>query len=216
MPHLVREIHSLGHEVASHGFNHELTGNCRHEELKRDIEDSKKLLEDIIGGPVCGYRAPSFSISEKMLGLIEEAGYLYDSSYNSFSANSRYGKVDFPGNGNAGIAKRISEGFYELPISNIEWAGMVLPAGGGGYFRLYPLNLFCMGVKAMLRKQNAYMFYMHPWEIDPHQPRVKDASPLSRFRHYVNLDRTMGKLREFISGLDGCGFPTCRQYLGGC
>jgi polysaccharide deacetylase family protein (PEP-CTERM system associated) len=216
MPHLVREIHSLGHEVASHGFNHELAGNCRHEDLQKDIVGSKKLLEDIIGGPVYGYRAPNFSINTDLLKLVEDSGYLYDSSYNSFSANSRYGRVDMTGNGNAGIAKRISEGFYELPISNIEWAGMVLPAGGGGYFRLYPLNLFCMGVKAMLRKQNAYMFYMHPWEIDPHQPRVKEASPLSRFRHYVNLDRTMGKLREFITGLDGCGFPTCRKYLCGC
>ena len=216
MPHLVREIHSLGHEVASHGFNHELAGNCRHEDLKRDIEDSKKLLEDIIGGRVCGYRAPSFSINTDMLKLVEDCGYLYDSSYNSFSANSRYGRVDLSGNGNAGIAKRISEGFYELPISNIEWAAMVLPAGGGGYFRLYPLNLFSLGVKAMLSKHSAYMFYMHPWEIDPNQPRVKEASPLSRFRHYVNLDRTMGKLRKFITGLDGCGFPTCRQYLRGC
>jgi len=216
MPQLVREIHSLGHEVASHGFNHELTGNCRHEDLRRDIEDSKKLLEDIIGRPVYGYRAPSFSINADMLKLVEDCGYLYDSSYNSFSANNRYGRVDLAGNGNAGIAKRISEGFYELPISNIEWAAMVIPAGGGGYFRLYPLLLFSMGVKAMLKKQNAYMFYMHPWEIDPHQPHVKEASPLSRFRHYVNLDRTMGKLRELITGLDGCGFPTCRQYLCGC
>jgi polysaccharide deacetylase family protein (PEP-CTERM system associated) len=215
MPQLVREIHSLGHEVASHGCNHELTGNCRHEDLKKDIERSKKLLEDIIGGPVYGYRAPNFSINTDLLKLVENSGYLYDSSYNSFSANSRYGKVDLSENGNIGIAKKISDGFFEIPISNIEWAGMVLPAGGGGYFRLYPLNLFCMGVKAMLRKQNAYMFYMHPWEIDPHQPRVKEASPLSRFRHYVNLDRTMGKLRELITGLEGCGFPTCRQYLCG-
>jgi polysaccharide deacetylase family protein (PEP-CTERM system associated) len=215
MPQLVREIHSLGHEVASHGFNHELTVNCRYEDLKKDIEGSKKLLEDIIGDPVYGYRAPNFSINTDLLKLVEDSGYLYDSSYNSFSANSRYGRVDLSRNGNAGIAKRISEGFYELPISNIEWAAMVLPAGGGGYFRLYPLLLFSMGVKAMLKKQNAYMFYMHPWEIDPHQPRVKEASPLSRFRHYVNLDRTMGKLRELITGLDGCGFPTCRQYLCG-
>jgi polysaccharide deacetylase family protein (PEP-CTERM system associated) len=215
MPQLVREIHSLGHEVASHGFNHELTVNCRHEELKRDIEDSKKLLEDIIGGPVYGYRAPNFSINTDLLKLVEDCGLQYDSSYNSFSANSRYGKVDLSRNGNAGIAKKISDGFYELPISNVEWAGLVLPAGGGGYFRLYPLHLFSLGVKAMLRKQSAYMFYMHPWEIDPQQPRMKEASTLSRFRHYVNLDRTMDKLSGLISEFRSCGFPTCRQYLDG-
>jgi polysaccharide deacetylase family protein (PEP-CTERM system associated) len=215
MPHLVREIHASGHEVASHGFSHALTGDCSRKELKRDIESSKKLLEDIIGGPVYGYRAPSFSISADMLKVVEDCGYLYDSSYNSFSANSRYGRVDLTGNGNLGIAKKISEGFYEIPISNIEWAGMVLPAGGGGYFRLYPLHLFTWGVRAVMRKHNAYMFYMHPWEIDPGQPRVSEGSSLSRFRHYVNLGRTMDKLRGFLSGLNDCAFPTCRQYLDG-
>lgn len=216
MPGLVREIHSMGHEVASHGYNHELTGDCGREGLRRDIESSKKLLEDIIGGPVHGYRAPSFSISADMLKVVEDCGYLYDSSYNSFSANSRYGRVDLSGNGNVGIAKKISEGFYELPISNIEWAGMVVPAGGGGYFRLYPLHLFTLGVRAVMRKHNAYMFYMHPWEIDPGQPRVSGASSLSRFRHYVNLERTMDKLRGLIRGLDDCAFLSCRQYLCGC
>ncbi len=216
MPGLVREIHSMGHEVASHGYNHELTGDCGREGLRRDIESSKKLLEDIIGGPVYGYRAPSFSISADMLKVVEDCGYLYDSSYNSFSANSRYGRVDLSGNGNVGIAKKISEGFYELPISNIEWAGMVVPAGGGGYFRLYPLHLFTLGVRAVMRKHNAYMFYMHPWEIDPGQPRVSGASSLSRFRHYVNLERTMDKLRGLIRGLDDCAFLSCRQYLCGC
>ena len=216
MPGLVREIYAMGHEVASHGYNHELTGHVGPKDLRRDLEYSKNLLEDIIGGPGYGDRAPRFSISADMLKVVEDCGYLYDSSYNSFSANSRYGRVDFNGNGNVGIAKKISEGFYEIPISNIEWAGMVVPAGGGGYFRLYPLHLFTLGARAVLRKHGAYMFYMHPWEIDPEQPRVNGASSLSRFRHYVNLDRTMEKLRGFIRGLDDCAFPTCRQYLSGC
>lgn len=216
MPGLVREIHAMGHEVASHGYNHELTGNVGPKDLKRDLQCSKNLLEDIIGGPVYGYRAPNFSISSDMLKVVEDCGYMYDSSYNSFSANSRYGRVDLTGNGSVGIAKKIKEGFYEIPISNIEWAGMVVPAGGGGYFRLYPLHLFTLAVRAVMRKQNAHMFYMHPWEIDSEQPRVSEASSLSRFRHYVNLDRTMDKLKGFISGLDDCAFPTCRQYLCGC
>lgn len=215
MPGLVREIHAMGHEVASHGYNHELTGDCGREGLRRDIESSKNLLEDIIGGPVYGYRAPSFSISADMLKVVEDCGYLYDSSYNSFSANSRYGRVDLNGNGSVGIAKKISKGFYELPISNIEWAGMVVPAGGGGYFRLYPLQLFTLGARAVLRKHSAYMFYMHPWEIDPGQPRVSDASSLSRFRHYVNLERTMDKLRGFIGEFSDCAYSTCKQYLCG-
>ena len=215
MPRLVREIHSLGHEVASRGFNHELAVQCQLEVLKNDLIDSKKLLEDIIGGPVYGYRAPSFSINENILRLIEETGFMYDSSYNSFSANSRYGKVDLSGSENVGIAKKISSGFYELPISNIEWAGLVLPAGGGGYFRLYPLCLFALGVRMMLRKKNAYVFYLHPWEIDDEQPRVREASGLSRFRHYVNIDETLGKFSEFIKRFKYYEFPTCKQYLDG-
>lgn len=215
MPRLVREIHSLGHEVASHGFNHELAVQCRLEDLKNDIIDSKKLLEDIIGGPVYGYRAPSFSINENILRLIEETGFMYDSSYNTFSANSRYGKVDLSGSENVGVAKKISSGFYELPISNIEWAGLVLPAGGGGYFRLYPLCLFALGVRMMLRKNNAYVFYLHPWEIDYGQPRVREASKLSRFRHYVNIDKTLGKFSAFIKRFENYRFPTCRQYIDG-
>jgi polysaccharide deacetylase family protein (PEP-CTERM system associated) len=216
MPGLVREISAQGHEVASHGYNHELTGNVEPKDLKRDLEFTKSLLEDIIGGPVYGYRAPSFSISADMLKIVEDCGYLYDSSYNSFSANSRYGRADFNGNGNVGIAKKISEGFYEIPISNIEWAGMVLPAGGGGYFRLYPLHLFILGARTVLQKHGAYMFYMHPWEIDPEQPRVDGASSLSRFRHYVNLGRTLDKLRGFIGEFNDCAYPTCSQYLCGC
>ena len=157
LPHLVREIQARGHEVGSHGYFHRL---CREEPvsaLKRDLMDSKKLLEDITGTPVYGYRAPSFSINDDVLNLIEDCGYSYDSSFNSFALNKRYGEVNFARNGKKGIASQMSNTFYELPISNLRLGKHVLPWGGGGYFRLIPLPLFKLGVQWILEKEKAYL-----------------------------------------------------------
>jgi len=267
LPNLVREIHSRGHEVASHGFHHELCSKQSRGDLKQDLIDSKKLLEDIIGDPVYGYRAPSFSINDDILKLVEECGYRYDSSYNSFGFHGRYGKLSLSSNGTRGIAIDVSqprlsdihglqsdgcdsfktgnskmpfdsclersgpqgrspvltpiaaEGFYELPISNLELKTqnsklkIIFPWGGGGYFRLIPFPLFKRGVKSILKKNGAYIFYMHPWEIDPNQPKVAAANRSYRFRHYVNLDKTFSRLERIVHGFDSCRFITCSEYL---
>lgn len=213
-PHLVREIHSRGHEVASHGYYHRLCNEESTEDLKKDLTDSKKLLEDIIGGRVNGYRAPSFSMNHDILKIVEECGYSYDSSFNSFGIHGRYGQIDLSQNLINGIAAKISDTFYELPISNIRLGnGILLPWGGGGYFRLIPFSLFKRGIRSVLKKQNAYLFYMHPWEIDPEQPRVNQASILYKFRHYVNLNKTYSKLSKLLRTFNQCRFPTCHQYL---
>ena len=213
LPHLVRKIHARGHEVASHGYHHKLCTEQSREDLKSDLTGSKKLLEDIIGSPVCGYRAPSFSINHDILKIIEECGYLYDSSYNSFSMHGRYGRVDLSMNGKKGVAAKLSDTFYELPVSNIELGKCPLPWGGGGYFRLMPLRLFEIGVKSILRKHGAYLFYMHPWEVDPEQPRVGGASPFFKFRHYVNLDKTLSKLSRLVGTFNSTSFVSCHRYL---
>jgi polysaccharide deacetylase family protein (PEP-CTERM system associated) len=215
LSHLVREINARGHEVASHGFNHTL---CNHESphaLKRDLADSRKLLEDIIGRPVYGYRAPSFSVSAEILEVIEESGYLYDSSLNTFRMNRRYGRVDLSQKTRQGIALKFSDTFYELPISNVTVGRYALPMGGGAYFRLIPFSLFQFGVESILRRQKAYLFYLHPWEIDPEQPKVKDASLFHRFRHYTNLKTTASRLSELIQTHRSASFATCHQYLEG-
>jgi len=214
LPSLVREIHSRGHEVASHGYRHDICNQESSEELKTDLSDSKKHLEDIIGVPVYGYRAPSFSINNDILKVIEEYGYLYDSSYNSFSMHGRYGTVHLSENGKNGIAAKISDNFFELPISNINLLKSVLPWGGGGYFRLIPFPLFKIGIKCILGQENAYLFYFHPWEIDPDQPRVSNASVFYKIRHYVNLGNTYSKLSKLIENFAHCNFITCSQYLG--
>ena len=213
LPHLVREIHSRGHEVASHGCNHQLPDQLSADELKQDLTDSKKLLEDIIGAEVVGYRAPSFAVTDGVLKTIEDCGYLYDSSYNSFSLHGRYGKISLNGAGRKGIARKISENFFELPVSNLRFVGQTWPWGGGGYFRLIPHLPFKYGIKSILKKENAYLFFMHPWEIDPKQPRVKDAITAYKFRHYVNLNDTHKKLVNLIRALSQCRFITCSQYL---
>jgi polysaccharide deacetylase family protein (PEP-CTERM system associated) len=213
LPHLVREIHARGHEVASHGYLHKLCNEQSTEELRQDLSGSKKLLEDIIGFPVIGYRAPSFSINEDILKIIEECGYLYDSSFNSFGMHGRYGRLDLSRNRNNGISVEISNKFYELPVSNFKIGNRIFPLGGGGYFRMLPFPFFKMGVKNILKKEKAYLFYMHPWEIDPAQPKVRQASAFFKFRHYVNLNKTHSKLSKFMENFDQCRFITCRQYL---
>lgn len=213
LPNLVQEIHNRGHEVASHGFNHNLCGSESSKKLQKDLVRSKKLLEDIIGSNISGYRAPGFSVDCQVLDAVEEAGYNYDSSYNSFALNPRYGKIDFSDMKRNGISIKVDDDFYELPISNFQLRNHVLPFGGGGYFRLFPLFLFISAVKNILKNQTAYIFYLHPWEIDPDQPRVREAGRLFKFRHYVNLDKTYRKLENLINHFKNVKFITCNQYI---
>lgn len=212
LPDLVRTIRERGHEVASHGVNHDLCSHLPENRLRQDLEDSRKLLEDLTGDAVHGYRAPSFSISDAVLAMIRDAGYRYDSSYNSFALHGRYGHAHLNGH-RRGIAVRITPDFHELPISNLQVGRVIVPLGGGGYFRLIPGPLFEHGVKTILKTQGAYLFYLHPWEIDPDQPRVTSAPASFRFRHYVNLGRTRDKLRHLIATFRDARFLTCRDYL---
>lgn len=213
MPALVREIQTRGHEVASHGYHHKMCGECTLEELKRDCLESRLLLEDITGVPIRGYRAPSFSVNADALKVVEDCGYRYDSSFNSFAVNSRYGRLDLWHGAREGIAYRFGENFFELPVSNLRFGGLVLPLGGGGYFRLVPPILFRMGVQFILKQQKAYLFYLHPWEVDPDQPRVSQIPSFFRIRHYVRLDKTLKNFSSLLRGLKACRFVTCSEYL---
>ena len=213
LPQLVREIHSRGHEIASHGYNHDLSNHLSSSELKQDLTDSKKRLENLTGSPIFGYRAPSFAINDYILKIIEDCGYLYDSSYNSFSMHGRYGQISSDGSGKFGVAHKVSGNFFELPISNLRLFNKVLPLGGGAYFRLIPLPLFTLGIKSILQKEDAYILYLHPWELDSGQPRVREASTNFKFRHYSNLSKTQGRLKRLIKNFKNCSFGTCSHYL---
>lgn len=213
-PDLVREIQKRGHEVASHGFEHHLCYNQTQEEFRQDLIKSKELLEHLIGAEVTGYRAPSFSITDETIRIVQDAGYLYDSSYNSYAGHGRYGSLTLPETQKQDSPLHaLSSTFYEVPVSNLNIGKTIIPWGGGGYFRLLPSFLHRAGVKQILRQNRCFTFYMHPWEIDPGQPRVQEAKPFFRFRHYVNLSGAKYKLIRLIEDNREHSFRTCRNFI---
>ena len=213
LPELVRQISNRGHEVASHGYNHRLCSDMASAELEQDLIRSKHLLEDITATEVVGYRAPSFSIDNRTLAIVEQCGYRYDSSYNSFEANPRYGRLKLSPYAKNGRGLEISAKFRELPMSNLKLLNRTLPWSGGGYFRLLPYRIFRQGLRKILLKQGYYLFYLHPWEIDHRQQRVSMADHLSRFRHYCNLKSTYHKLHNLIQDNADCHFSGCWNFI---
>jgi len=213
LPGMVKEIHKRGHEIASHGNLHHLCTNQSLNEAEQDIKYGKALLEDIIGHEVFGYRAPSFAINNDILKIIKDTGHVYDSSYNSFSMHQRYGIIDLATKIKKGVAYKIYDNFFELPISNLSINQKIFPLGGGGYFRLIPFSLFKLGMNWMINKDKAFLFYSHPWEFDPDQPKVEQASTGFKFRHYINLNRTEKKFISMIENFKNLKFTSCIDYL---
>ena len=193
-PQVVRSIVAGGHELASHGYGHLRASDQTREEFRDDVTRSKALLEDIGGVQVLGYRAPSFSIGTAnlwALDVLQEAGYRYSSSIYPIQ-HDHYGMPDAP---RFAFYPNGPDGLLEIPITTVQVMQRKLPAGGGGYFRLLPyaLSRWMMERVNQVDQQSA-IFYFHPWEIDPGQPRPEGASMKSRFRHYVNLDRMEGRI----------------------
>ena len=194
-PAMVKRIVAGGHELASHGYGHLRASDQDRVAFMQDIGSSKAILEDLGGQAVLGYRAPSFSIGHGnlwALDALQEAGYRYSSSIYPVQ-HDHYGMPDAPRFAwhpeNAG-------GLLEVPITTVRMGSRNLPAGGGGYFRLLPYSLS----RWMMRKVNQddgqpAIFYFHPWEIDPGQPRPDGINLKTRFRHYVNLDRMDGRIQ---------------------
>ena len=199
-PRLVQAIHAAGHEIGSHSYWHRLIYTQTPQEFRQDLRESKRVLEDIIQSPVEAFRAPSFSITRRSLWALEilaEEGFRTDSSV----FPTRHDRYGIPGARPEIHALATASGSVtEFPPTIVQWWRMALPAGGGGYFRLYPYAL----THALLRRVNGrhgrpFMFYVHPWEVDPGQPRLPVGSRLSRFRHYVNLKNTEQKLERLLS-----------------
>lgn len=195
-PQVVRRIVEAGHELASHGYGHLRASDQSREEFLQDVSSAKKILEDIAGVPVIGYRAPSFSIGEGNLwafDVLKEAGYAYSSSVYPVQ-HDHYGMPDAPR-----FPYAVREGLIEIPITTVRALGRNLPAGGGGYFRFAPYGVSRWAIDRFNRDERApAIFYMHPWEIDPQQPRVAGPGLKTRFRHYVNLHRTEDRLARLL------------------
>ena len=195
---LVQEIAGRGHEVACHGYSHQLVYNQSLDVFREETVRAKNILEDIIQQPIRGYRAASYSITEKSqwaLDILVESGFVYDSSIFPVR-HDRYGMPDTPEHPYR-LKTPAGNSIIEFPLSTAKIINYRLPVAGGGYFRLYPYWLSKMGLKQINRQQKPFIFYLHPWEIDPEQPKIS-ASWFSRFRHYNNLDKCEGRLRNLM------------------
>ena len=210
---LIGEIASRGHEVACHGYSHQLVYKQTPDVFREETLRSKNLLEDIIQAPVRGYRAASYSITGKSLwalDILAEAGFEYDSSIFPVH-HDRYGIPDAPKYPYQ-LTTPNGQTLVEFPLSTAKLLGYRLPMAGGGYFRLYPYVLTRMGLRQINNRDGKpFIFYLHPWEIDTDQPRI-DASWLSRFRHYNNLDKCESRLRRLMSDFS---FTTTWDVLEG-
>lgn len=200
-PALVRRIHDAGHEVASHGYSHQLIYKQTPEVFREETRRSKAILEDIIGEPVTGYRAASYSITAQSrwaLDILCEEGFTWDSSIFPVH-HDRYGMPGTPRWPHRLKTDNGSE-IAEFPLSTLKLPGYTLPIAGGGYFRLFPYWFSQWGLGSINRMGKPFVFYLHPWEIDPGQPRL-DVKWFSRFRHYNNLEvceqRLVNLLKRF-------------------
>jgi len=198
-PELVRKIHAAGHEVACHSLLHRLVYSLTPDEFREDTRRAKGILEDACGAPVIGYRAPSYSITNKSLWALEilaEEGFRYDSSIFPIRHDIA-GIPDYPRTPNLhefGGGKSI----LEFPATTLRFGNMNLPVGGGGYLRIFPLRYSLWGLAKLGRESGVFpAVYFHPWELDPDQPRI-EGRLRSRLRHYTNLKRMQGKLSRVL------------------
>jgi len=199
VPDLVVRIRSRGHEIASHGYGHELLCHLNEEEFEEDLLKSKQILEELAAVEVIGYRAPRFSVAEYVPTMLSKHGFRYDSSSFPSSVSSQYGEIAVQAIRDDISVGRFANGLLEVPVATLNVLGRGIPWGGGGYFRFYPYWLFKAGVRALAKRQEGYLFYGHPWELDPAQPRVNDIPWLDRLLHYGFLSATAKKLDGLLS-----------------
>jgi polysaccharide deacetylase family protein (PEP-CTERM system associated) len=214
-PALVRRIHTSGHEIGCHSYEHRLVYRCAPETFREDTHRAKAILETIIGEPIIGYRAPSFSITRKSLwalNILAEQGFEYDSSIFPV-IRDRYGipgAPRFPFR----IARTGDPGLIEIPPCTIRFLGVNLPLGGGGYLRLFPESLFRRAIDHIVNvERQMAVLYVHPWELDPDQPVVSNGSWLSTFRQYVNLGKTEARLRRLLGAFPSVAIRTVLPSL---
>jgi polysaccharide deacetylase family protein (PEP-CTERM system associated) len=197
-PALVREIAAGGHEIASHGYHHQLLYTLTPAQFREDVRASKCLLEQITGSPVLGFRAPSYSIVESSMWALDvliEEGYTYDASIFPIH-HDRYGIPD--AERHTHVLQRRGGTLVEMPGSTLRAAGLNWPIAGGGYFRVFPYAWTSWGIGRVNRvERKPIVFYVHPWELDPGQPRFA-VGPARRFRHYTGLDKTTDRLRRLL------------------
>jgi polysaccharide deacetylase family protein (PEP-CTERM system associated) len=212
-PEIVRRIVAAGHEIACHGYAHRLVYDQTPETFRADVSRAKQTLEDLIGAPVLGYRAPSLSVTERSLWALDvllDCGFRYDSSVMPIR-DSLYGLPSadrFP----HVIHRRDGRELVEFPITTARVFGRNLPLGGGGWLRVFPYQYMRWGMRRVNRREGKpAVVFIHPWEVDPEQPRMKTAGKRGFSTHYVGLAGTLGKLRRMLSEFR---FAPMREVLG--
>jgi len=211
LPGLVKRIFDAGHEIASHGYGHAMITTLTPDDFREDIRKSKRVLEDIIGVPVSGYRAPTFSIVENTswaYAILRQEGFFYSSSVFPIM-HDRYGWPSF-GDSPKNMADKGEGEIWELPMSVGQLGPFRVPFGGGGYLRMYPLALTKTLFRRIERLERTGMVYLHPWELDPGQPEIKEASFLRRFRHRLGMEKMEEKLDNLLGAMR---FTTAAQYV---
>jgi polysaccharide deacetylase family protein (PEP-CTERM system associated) len=208
-PEVVRAISAAGHEIASHGFWHERVTALDRDSFRDDVRSSKQILEDLIGAEILGYRAPSFSIIpgwEWAFDILIEEGYRYDSSL--FPIHRRgYGYPDSPRVPH--MIQRADGHIAEFPLATTSVLRYPIPAAGGGYLRQFPLAIIRRAFREASEREEPATFYIHPWEIDPGQPRL-GVSALNRIRHYRGLAGTLGRIDQLLKEFS---FDAIASYL---
>ena len=228
-PSLVKEIHGRGHEVACHGYAHKCIFDQTREEFTEDVKRTKAILEDLTGEAILGYRAPTYSITRKTLWSLEilrTLGFCYDSSIFPVR-HDFYGLPDAPrfpcllsfnGKGDVDFEELeydsgtylASDSILEFPLTTIRFGGYNIPVSGGGYFRLLPYSLTRKFLKGINEKEERpFIFYIHPWEIDPDVPKINGAGVISKFRTYVNLNKTENRFRRLLSDFQLSSISDC-------
>jgi polysaccharide deacetylase family protein (PEP-CTERM system associated) len=212
LPGLVREIHLRGHEVASHGYFHRLVDRMTPEEFRADLARARTAIEAAAPVSVRGFRAPSFSISAGAMwayDVLREEGYAYSSSVFPVR-HDRYGIPSFP-RVPVRLADAEGRALWEFPMTTWRVLGVNVPAAGGGWMRVLPPAVMRRAIRGANESGAPAIVYLHPWEVDPDQPRVREAPRLARLRHYVNLSRTKERLSRL---LDAFAFGTVSEVLG--
>ncbi len=190
-PELLRKIKNKGHEIGSHGMTHVLNSEITDEMMSHEVKDSKKVLEEAVQSEVIGYRATSFTVSDKVIDLLISSGYRYDSSYFPFKGNSRYGSLS---------TRKLEEitrtGFKEFSIPMGRYMGRQIPFSGGAYFRFLPTRIIEKAIESCV--QDPIVMYFHPWEFDKGLVKIRGLKPIQRFRHFYGIKRNFRKLERVV------------------
>lgn len=207
VPFLIKEIEQDGHEIGTHGYSHAPITRLTESTFRQDLERALAVTQRLVGQRIIGFRAPSFTITKRTLWaleIIKEHGLLYDSSVYPFGMHPDYGLPGSPL-----TPYRCRNSVIEVPLACAELMGVRVPCAGGAYFRLYPYRLFRWLLRSCNQNGRPAVFYIHPWEIDPGQSR-QPLPVFKAFRHYVNLHRTLGRLRRLLADFE---FTSVRELL---